>query len=356
MIVKNEGRCIERCLRSAAPHVDRMVVLDTGSQDNTVGLARACGAEVHEVSWPSSFATARNQALTLADADWNLVLDADEWIESGGEALRTSIAQCYALGVVPIHSKFYAGGAQLVNVDWITRLLPRGVRYVGEVHEQPDTDLPRHRLPLVICHDGYLPEAMKAKKGRNRTLLLAMLRDAGGQDGYLLFQLGKDFEAYGEFAEAVQAYQRSVLISLITDTFRTSLVIRLMRCLSKLGQLEQVVSMAGDALNEMAHSPDFFFTLGDLCLDAAVAHPLQAEREWLPMATSAWLRCLDIGEQPEQSDSVLGRGSYLAAHNLAVVHDGLGRLAEAAHYRALSEAMRRVPGGSIQREGGHSRP
>jgi tetratricopeptide (TPR) repeat protein len=341
MIVRDEARCIERCLHSAAPYVDRILVLDTGSRDNTVALARACGAEVHQMAWPGSFASARNRALELADADWNLILDGDEWIESGGASLRDSICQARELGVVQIQSAFSSGASTQVSIDWITRLLPRGVRYVGAIHEQPDAALPRRRLQLVIGHDGYQPDAMQAKKGRNRDLLQAMLEEAGGQDAYLSFQLGKDFEAYGELAKAAEAYQRSLVDVPLSASIRTSIAVRAIHCLGKSGRLAQAMDLATEHLDAMKDSPDCFFTLGDLCLDAAVAHPLDAMGEWLPMAQAAWLRCLEIGERPEQSGSVVGRGSYLAAHNLYVVHEGMGQPSVAAHYLELSQEMRR---------------
>lgn len=88
LIVRNEERCLARCLDSVAPFVDRMVVLDTGSTDGTVAIAKAAGAEVHHLAWPDDFAEARNHVLACADADWNLMLDADEWISAGGEDLR----------------------------------------------------------------------------------------------------------------------------------------------------------------------------------------------------------------------------------------------------------------------------
>jgi len=72
VIARDESRCIARCLQSARPFVDRMLVLDTGSVDETPAIARACGAEVHHAVWPDDFAAARNLALQLADADWSL--------------------------------------------------------------------------------------------------------------------------------------------------------------------------------------------------------------------------------------------------------------------------------------------
>jgi len=57
-----------------------MRVLDTGSTDDTVLRARACGATVPHFDWCDDFAAARNAALDHASADWHLVLDADEWL------------------------------------------------------------------------------------------------------------------------------------------------------------------------------------------------------------------------------------------------------------------------------------
>ena len=85
MIVRNEARCIERCLHSAKPWVDEILVLDTGSTDATRELAAACGARVLSADWADDFSAARNRALAATEASWRLILDADEWI-AGGQA------------------------------------------------------------------------------------------------------------------------------------------------------------------------------------------------------------------------------------------------------------------------------
>ena len=60
-----------------------MVVLDTGSVDDTPEIAARCGARVAHFTWIDDFSAARNAALALTDADWCLVLDADEWLVDG---------------------------------------------------------------------------------------------------------------------------------------------------------------------------------------------------------------------------------------------------------------------------------
>jgi len=339
MIVRNEESCIQRCLRSAVAHVDRMLVLDTGSQDDTVALARACGAEVHQIAWPESFALARNHALALADADWNLVLDADEWIVSGGETLRLLVSGLSGPGVLRIDSNTDAAQAGVTS-DWITRLLPRGVRYEGAVHEQPVCALLRSRLPVVIGHDGYLGNALQTKRGRNRAMLMTALQAADGRDPYLLFQLGKDFETYGELIPAADHYLQSLALAEAGDRYRSQLVVRAMHCLGKSGRLAEAMTLASEAMEDLGHLSNYQFTLGDICLDGAVARPDEALDQWLPLAEAAWLRCLAIGECPDQDGWVAGRGSYLAAHNLHAIYDGLGDRERSIAYRQLSERLR----------------
>jgi glycosyltransferase involved in cell wall biosynthesis len=88
MIARDESRCIERCLASVRAHVDDMLVLDTGSRDDTPERARRAGARVERFAWCDDFAAARNAALELSRADWSMVLDADGWLVDGARVLR----------------------------------------------------------------------------------------------------------------------------------------------------------------------------------------------------------------------------------------------------------------------------
>ncbi len=325
LIVRDEARCIVRCLESLRPWVDRMVVLDTGSADATPDLARDCGAEVHHLAWPGDFSAARNHALDLARADWNLVLDADEWIASGGETLRPWIAGPPRLGRVAVHSAFDAAGDTQEDVSWITRLLPRGARFEGRVHEQVVSPLPREKLALHLGHDGYRDAQMAAKRGRNRPLLLAELAERP-EDPYLLYQLGKDAEGRDAWAEAADLHARAFARTTPGDAWFHGLLIRRLHALGQAGDLAAALDLAGEWLEAMPDSPDLFFVTGNLLLDRAMADPAQAVERWLPLALSLWERCLEIGERPDLEGSVRGRGSHLAQHNLDVVRGQLALL------------------------------
>jgi len=81
MIVKNEQQHLAHCLESVRDLVDEMVVLDTGSTDDTVKMARSFGARVESFTWIDDFAAARNASIECCTGDWILVLDADESID-----------------------------------------------------------------------------------------------------------------------------------------------------------------------------------------------------------------------------------------------------------------------------------
>ena len=326
LIVRNEARCIVRCLESVRPWTDRIVVLDTGSTDETVSLARQCGAEVPHLAWPDDFAAARNHALDLAAADWNLILDADEWLTTGGETLRDWCAGPPRLGRVGIHSSFEADHGDIgEDVSWITRLLPRGVRFEGRVHEQVVSSLPREATALHLGHDGYRDSQMAFKRERNRPLLLRELQDRP-EEPYLLYQLGKDAEGRLAFGEAADFYARAFARTRTGDTWFPDLLVRRLHCLGQAGQAGAALDLASAHMEAVPDSPDFFFTLGNLLLDRAMSDPAEALGHWLPLAIGAWERCLEIGERPDQEGSVKGRGSHLAQHNLDVVRSQMALL------------------------------
>ncbi|MEO8312770.1 MAG: glycosyltransferase, partial [Caldimonas sp.] len=317
-----------------------MVVLDTGSRDATRDIARRLGARVSSFEWSDDFAAARNAALALTEAPWRLVLDADEWLGYGADSLAALRGHAPDhIGEISVASLFDEAGGTVGNApSWLPRVLPRGVGYVGRVHEQPDSALPRRRLPMVVAHDGYLDVHRAKKAGRNERLLELALA-AEPDDAYLHYQLGKDLEVRSRFDAALPHFERALAGVDARAAWRHDLVLRLLFTLKKLTRFEAALALAEAEMPRWQESPDFFFTLGDVLLDFAIGTP-QGAGALLPAIESSWLRALEIGERPDLHDTVRGRGSFLAAHNLAAFYEGQGDAAKARHWRDQAGAMR----------------
>lgn len=348
MIVRDEARCIQRCLDSVRPWVDEMLVLDTGSRDATVAIAQRCGAVVKPFEWIDDFSAARNAALALTQAAWRLVLDADEWLVGGAAHLAAVRGQIPDfVGQVKVASRIEQGATDAPS--WLPRLLPAGVRYTGRIHEQPDSALPRRRLALEVAHDGYLAAQRAGKAGRNRRLLQLALAEHP-DDAYWNYQLGKDLEVNSQFAQAQPYYAKAYASAPPNASWRHDLVVRWMFTLKRLGQVEEALEVAAAEQAHWAHSPDFFFTLGDVLLECAIRRPQRAAA-LLSQIEASWLRALRIGEQPDLPDTVRGRGSYLAAHNLAVFHASLGLAGNASDWERKALDMRNAARQALEQAG-----
>lgn len=345
VIARDEAARIERLLNSLRPWVDEMLVLDTGSVDATPALAAACGARVEHFTWVDDFAAARNAALDAAAADWHVLLDADEWLIAGGAALAAlRHTPADFVGTIDLFDQFMDGELRHAH-SRLSRILPGALRYRGRVHEQPVHALPIRALNINIGHDGYLPAQLQAKRGRNQRLLLQELQ-AHPEQAYLWYQLGKDYAVYDDHAQAAHCFDKAAALPHPEQGWWFDLVVRRLFALKQLKAHELAVQFAQTQLGICAESPDFFFALGDLLLDYAADTPEQAP-DLLPMIEDAWRRCLELGERPELSGAVAGRGSYLAAHNLALVLEGTGRGDEAVALRqAFNGAELMKPGAS----------
>lgn len=180
MIVRNESAKIARCLASAAPFVDHMLIVDTGSTDDTIEIAESYGAEVLSIPWPGSFDEARNYGFDRVKTQWTLWIDADEWILDGSgpfvrEASKRWDASAYFVTRFDRKPDGSFIGVELVRL-WRTH---PAMRVFGVVHEnfmpaafeEAALGRPVLRSPIQLGHDGYEADAGGQKVLRNIELL-----------------------------------------------------------------------------------------------------------------------------------------------------------------------------------------
>ena len=202
MIVRDEAAQIEDCLRSVQGFADELVVVDTGSSDDTVARARALGARVVEIPWPGDFAPARNQALQWVSGDWVLVLDADERLRPEAWApLRALMAQPDVLLINLLRHERGAAQSPYSNVSRLFRRHP-AIQWSRAYHSMVDDSVaellqrePHWRIAdcpePALLHDGYRPEllAQGNKAQRLRAAMEAELERRPG-DPYACAKLG----------------------------------------------------------------------------------------------------------------------------------------------------------------------
>ena len=134
MLMRDEAERLAACLASVADFVDEMVIVDTGSKDDSVAIAERCGATVHQLPWPGDFAPARNHALSLCRGDWVLVLDADEQLlPEPRQELRRRMAEPDLLLITLLRQEL---GAQQSPYSSVSRLFRRhpAIAWSGAYH------------------------------------------------------------------------------------------------------------------------------------------------------------------------------------------------------------------------------
>lgn len=189
VIVKNEAAVIRRCLNSIS-WVDEIIVLDSGSTDDTVAICRKYTPHVHQTDWPG-FGPQKNRALALATGDWILSLDADEWVTP---ALRDEILRAIASpdGAtafrIPRLSSFCGRFMRHSGwwPDYVTRLFRRGeARFSDDVvHEHVIAQGKTGTLHEPILHQTFVDlDELLAKMNNYSSLAAKEMRQGGRRAG-----------------------------------------------------------------------------------------------------------------------------------------------------------------------------
>jgi glycosyltransferase involved in cell wall biosynthesis len=216
IIVKDEADRLDACLTSLRGLVDEIVVVDTGSRDQTVAVAERHGAVVAHEPWQGDFATPRNRSLDLATGDWILYVDADEQVRGDFGAARDALAR--ADDVVGFRVRF------VPRIGWTPYLEYRlwrnrpDLRFVGPIHESIVPALgavaAAEHLRIepfdhfTIHHYGY--EGDRAdKRERDAPLLVAEL--ARDPDRLFVYDhLARVYEAGGDRERAVEIWRAGI--------------------------------------------------------------------------------------------------------------------------------------------------
>ncbi len=268
MIVKDEERLLGQCLESVRDCVDEIVIVDTGSTDRTVEIAKAFGARIFYHPWENDFSKHRNQSVGYATGDWIFILDADESLKREDallvkEAVTRQEADSIAVTVI---NHFGNGtGRSFHNQIRLFRNF-KDIRYQGIVHNRLLGCKATLFYPITIYHYGYdlAPERMKEKFENTSRLLKQRIKN-NPEDYLARSQLAASYAGWGMHREAIKQGQKSIELAnrdihkggdlnLWTHFIVSSTYLNI-------GQLEEAENYAVEALNMNPKHLDSHFVL-----------------------------------------------------------------------------------------------
>lgn len=272
IIMKNEEKVIDRCLRSLSGIADEIIVVDTGSTDNSKTLALEYADKVYDFEWVDDFSKARNYAASKANGEWILVVDADEYIDRDSfiEFKKKLIDSPPPYNIIALQIVSFLGeSGQTTSMNYHSRLYRNDIniyfdRKIHEMLVHKDKSKARHgSLGFQIFHSGYMSENIKEKNKTDRNLnLLLSLKDKTAIDYYFI---GNEYKSLDNYKKAVSYYQKSYSFKpdLNLDWVK-KMLLYLVDSLNQDGRIEETFEVLDACMEAYPTVVDFLYYKGIL--------------------------------------------------------------------------------------------
>ena len=347
LIVKNEAELLPRCL-AGLDGADEIIVVDTGSTDLTMEIARTYGARVYEIQWSNDFSAARNTGLSYAETDWILVLDADEILQTPLETIKNMLQDTEASAyTVRIENWLGSNPEDRLNHSNVRLFRNRqGYRFSGRIHESVDPSILNthgggaiHSSTVDITHFGYLPSIMTAKNkvSRNEHLLRLALADQP-DDSFYSYNLAVTCCQDGRLEEAEQLLLHTLNYAPLQVSYRPSMIRDLCKIYLAAGKVKAVDSLLTRELERYRDYPDLHYIQGQSWeSQGLLERACQAYQHAVDTASGPVPRRAYVSEQ--------GMDSFRPLHRMGVISQQLGGQEEAARlfHRSLQQHSLYLP-------------
>ena len=330
IITKNERKFLSENLQILKKYPCEVVVVDTGSTDGSIEVAKKYANIFGEYEWCDDFASAKNYAVSLASNSVIAILDTDEYIQESdfGYIEKKLSENPYVIGRMKCLSPHFIGNEQKVGIDYISRIFDRRYyHFEGRIHEQlvlnKDKNFSGYAremfdAPLVVRHLGYLQigEEKHQKAKRNINLLRKELTE-NPDDCYILYQLGKAYMYDDDEESALSCFEQTFEKELNAENpWVIDLIVNVGGLYISTGQKEKALTL--ECLDkEFPNSSDYHFMMGCVCMQNAL---FDRAIEYFIAAT----------RMPE--GQIEGNNSYNAFYNIGVIYECLGNIQEAIIY------------------------
>ena len=279
MIVKDEAERLAGAVESARPIVDEIIILDTGSSDGSVELAKRLGAKVFAYDWKDDFAAARNEAIKKAETDWILSLDADEKISSRDHGRILELTENELIGGYYLIQRHYLPGEGYddwravsgeypemergfsgYTQNWALRLFRRNEAIVwdGRIHEtvicvNPSLHWMTAKTNIVVHHYGKVaPAELLERKKRKYYRITRRKAEERPGDAKAQHEMGVQLHELGKWEECVPYFKRAFEL----DHSFTKALYFAGNALYKLGRMEQARGLLEQAVKKAPEDCD----------------------------------------------------------------------------------------------------
>ena len=327
MIVYNEAEHLAQCLESVQHEVDEIIIVDTGSSDDTVLIAKQYTEKVYSYQWNNDFAAARNFAIQQTTCEWILSLDADEQLSIESGDLRSLISQSeeYCAFCLPLCALKATNAQCEFDRFMVLRFFQRSYHFKGAIHEYVAIDNPSavgYALHPMILHTSVSLAKRRTRRGRNITLLKKAIAQ-NGTDPYLQYYIGTEWLGVRRADLAITSFQKALRqFSVQQAAFRSPTVRHLISCYKNIGKLDKAICLC---LQESQNYPDYC----DLFFDGGVLFELKGEYE---VAIKWFQEAVKLNPPPLPFFHTDGTNGYLAYYHLGYCAEKLGLFKEAQKY------------------------
>ena len=340
MIVKNESKKLARCLSSVKDFANEIIIVDTGSDDDTKEIANSFNAKVFDFKWNDDFAQARNYSISKSTGDYNLILDADEYvINYDMDELQRFMSNNRKLGKVKLINLF--NNKDIIDNEhiYITRFIPKGVFFARKVHEQVVSDMPRVNIPIEVKHDGYV-DRDKTKFDRNINLLKLEIKN-NPTEAYNYYQMAKELKGLKDYTEADFYYGKCYEMIKHSQSFYPDSIVDYLYNLINTKSFEQGLLVISNEEKNLGSYPDFYFACGNFYMDLVLSN-VTKYIQYFQLIEKSYLRCIEIGETDKYT-SVAGTGTFSALYNLGAFYESTGDVENALNCYTLSSDYNYLP-------------
>ncbi|MGB4660449.1 MAG: glycosyltransferase [Mobilitalea sp.] len=317
MIVKDEAKILDKCLQELVLFGYEIIIVDTGSTDETKTIAYQYTDKVFDYIWQQDFAAARNYAAEQAGQEYILSIDSDEIVTKADKTELEAEIRKHPKDIGRLcRINDYSRGKEIYSSkERVSRLYSKEYyHYEGRIHEQivslKGNANVFYDIPIEMRHVGYEGDLniRKLKTQRNINLLIIQM-ELEGEDPYLLYQLGKSYYMQEEYQEAYAWFEKAVAYDLNPDLeYVQDLIETYGYSLLNTGQYAKALLME-NIYQDFATSADFVYLMGLIYMNNA-------------KFTEAIRELYKATEMKEYK--MEGVNSFRAYYNIGVIYECLG--------------------------------